>query len=103
MSHQLGLWSILLVVSHPQAEHACGIRLDGRAYCWPILGGGSQTCYDQDKLSELLLGQLGTVRDVQAGSKHTCVLMTGDGGPVRCIGLNSDGQAPDPLPVPPGV
>ncbi len=73
---------------------SCGIRMDGRAYCWGNnadgqLGRGNTT---SPARTPARVGTLEDVEDIAIGFSHACAL---SGGAVSCWGSNDVGQLGD--------
>ncbi|NUO51607.1 MAG: hypothetical protein HOV80_22350 [Polyangiaceae bacterium] len=76
-------------------QHSCAIAND-RLFCWGATGLG-QCGTTGDELEGPFLVDTG-VSEVAAGSFHTCY--TRDGGQVRCMGANDDGECGVFVPTP---
>lgn len=87
------------------SAHSCALLADGTARCWGFghngrLGNG--TTSDTNVPLEVLASgstqgndTLGGITAIDAGGSHTCALVTGNSGTVRCWGLNSSRQLGD--------
>ncbi|GKS57130.1 hypothetical protein YTPLAS18_06570 [Nitrospira sp.] len=75
--------------------HSCALTKDGRVRCWGNnqdgqLGDGTRV---SQHTPDLVVGLLGSARDVTVGERHTCIL-TASGG-VKCWGSNEASQLGD--------
>jgi alpha-tubulin suppressor-like RCC1 family protein len=87
-------------------DHACGVAIDGRAWCWGNgstgqLGTGDlgpDTCTDRFPCSRRPVAVVGGLRfrHVSAGAGFTCGVTTGDR--IYCWGINDLGQLGAPTP-----
>tara|TARA_Y100000590_G_scaffold337462_1_gene384454 strand:+ start:466 stop:2172 length:1707 start_codon:yes stop_codon:yes gene_type:complete len=73
-------------------DHACGLKADGKAYCWGFnqygqLGDG--TNLDHKSVPTLVVGGY-SFESISAGGNHTCGVATD--GKAYCWGFNSSGQ-----------
>jgi alpha-tubulin suppressor-like RCC1 family protein len=73
-------------------SHVCAIADGGRLFCWGANADGQLGTGDlASRLSAYPLDfSAGQVKEVAAGTRHTCALLTG--GEVRCWGSNAVGQ-----------
>lgn len=90
-------------------EHACGVTLEGDAYCWgPDRHGalGSGTVGDSSDVPQKVATDQKFL-DIGVGSLHSCAVSTN--GVAYCWGYNEDGQlgrgtkdtaVPEPVPAP---
>jgi len=73
--------------------HTCAVTDDGSLYCWGSDGsyqsGGGYPNRD-DVLTPMKLETIDNVKQVAAGSSHTCAII--NDGDVMCWGANDDGQ-----------
>ncbi len=88
-------------------RHTCGILTGGTAHCWGRnpngeLGDGTTTGRST-ALAVLASGtvaggdgvELSGVTQIVAARRHSCAVVTSDGGTARCWGLNTDAQLGD--------
>lgn len=83
--------------------HTCAILSDGAAACWGENGRGQlgRGTMGVDALrAGAVSDALGAVREISAGTDHTCATRTSD-GTVACWGVNDDGEVGSlPLDIP---
>ena len=77
------------------SQHTCALTIGGRVKCWGNnqdgqLGDGTQI---NRRTPEDVVGLMGTVKKVSAGSRHTCALTMAE--TVKCWGNNHDHQLGD--------
>jgi len=78
-------------------NHTCAVTALGAAFCWGKndygqLGNGSTA---DSSVPVQVLGLTSNVVAITGGKGHTCALLTGAGGGVRCWGRNYAGQLGD--------
>ena len=81
-----------------QGDHACGLTLDGKAYCWGRnghgqLGDGTTTTPAAPDLGPRAVRTDLSFVDIAVGTQHTCAL--GITGEAYCWGGNSEGTLGD--------
>lgn len=78
---------VVQISSHSSGHHMCALTSDGGVTCWERGSSYAEAVVPHG---------LGAVQQVSAGRYHTCVLLAGTAGAVRCWGSNSYGQSAVP-------